>query len=230
MSIEPIRHPDTTQVRALLARRAIAAGLAPAMQAHDVPDEVIEQLLEQEVRTPQPTEEECSRYYAVHQDEFVSGALVAARHILFAITPGAPTALIRAQAERVLQEVVAEPATFEACAQRDSNCPSGAHGGHLGQLSRGQCVPEFEHALFDESMALGILPRLVNTRFGFHIVAIDQRVPGQLLPYEAVREQIARQLLARVQETALLQYVRVLAGNEGIELPGIEAATSPLVQ
>ena len=38
------------------------------------------------------------------------------------------------------------------------------------------------------------------------------------------------QLRARVQETALMQYVRVLAGEEGIELPGIEAAASPLIQ
>ncbi len=75
-----------------------------------------------------------------------------------------------------------------------------------------------------------MLPRLVNTRFGFHIVSIDQRVPGRLLPFQSVRARIAMQLSARVQETALVQYVRVLAGQQGVIVPGFSAATSPLVQ
>lgn len=217
-------------VRALLARRAIAARVADADDPAQVSDVAIERLLEREVRTPEPTDEECSRYYAVHEDEFLHGELVAARHILFAVTDGAPANLIRARAEQVLQRLQRQPEDFAACAAENSNCPSGQQGGQLGQLSRGQCVPEFEQALFDGSNTLGVLPRLVNTRFGFHVVAIDQRVPGRLLPYESVRERIAAQLSARVQETALMQYVRVLAGEEGIELPGIEAAASPLIQ
>jgi len=217
-------------VRDLLVRRAIAAGMAECDDPARVSDTAIERLLEREVRIPEPSEEECARYYTVHEDEFIDGELVAARHILFAVTDGAPATLIRARAEEALQRVQRQPEDFTECAAADSNCPSGKQGGQLGQLSRGQCVPEFEQALFDGSRTLGVLPRLVNTRFGFHIVAIDQRVPGRVLPFDSVRARIAAQLTARVQETALLQYVRVLAGQEGVVLPGIEAASSPLVQ
>jgi peptidyl-prolyl cis-trans isomerase C len=217
-------------VRDLLARRAIAAGLAGLDDPARVSDTAIECLLEREVRIPEPSEEECARYYTVHEDEFVDGELVAARHILFAVTDGAPANLIRAHAEQVLQRLQRRPEDFAECAAANSNCPSGQQGGQLGQLSRGQCVPEFEQALFDGSKTLGVLPRLVNTRFGFHILAIDQRVPGRVLPFESVRARIGAQLSARVQETALLQFVRVLAGQEGIVLPGIEATSSPLVQ
>jgi peptidyl-prolyl cis-trans isomerase C len=217
-------------VRDLLARRTIAAGLADSDDPARVSDAAIERLLEREVRTPEPSEEECARYYAVHEDEFMDGELVAARHVLFAVTDGAPANLIRAHAEQVLQRLQRQPEDFAECAAANSNCPSAQQGGQLGQISRGQCVPEFEQALFDGSTSLGILPRLVNTRFGFHIVAIDQRVPGRALPFDSVRARIAAQLSARVQETALLQYVRLLAGQEGVVLPGIEAASSPLVQ
>jgi len=217
-------------VRDLLARRAVAAGLADSDDPVHVSDTAIERLLEREVRTPEPSEEECARYYTVHEDEFVDGELVAARHILFAVTDGAPANLIRARAEQALQHLQRQPEDFAERAAAESNCPSAQLGGQLGQLSRGQCVPEFERALFDGTRTLGILARLVNTRFGFHIVAIDQRVPGRVLPFDSVRTRIAAQLASRVQETALLQYVRVLAGQEGVVLPGIEAASSPLIQ
>lgn len=217
-------------VRDLLAARAMALGFSPADTTSDVSDDAIERLLDQDVRIPEATDEECSRYYAVHEDEFTAGELIAARHILFAVTPGAPAAAIRAKAEQVLQHAVAQPDDFAALARANSNCPSAAQGGDLGQLSRGQCAPEFERALFDGSKTTGVLPRLINTRFGFHVVCIDRRLPGQLVPYAHVRERIAARLAARVQETALTQYLRMLAGEAGVEVPGIAAATSPLVQ
>jgi peptidyl-prolyl cis-trans isomerase C len=54
---------------------------------------------------------------------------------------------------------------------------------------------------------------LVSTRYGFHIVMVERRLPGRALEFEAVREHIARFLAARVQERALRQYVQVLAGQ-----------------
>ncbi|MDI9682739.1 peptidylprolyl isomerase, partial [Burkholderia cenocepacia] len=69
------------------------------------------------------------------------------------------------------------PRRIERIARASSNCPSAEMGGSLGQLLRGDTVPEFEAALFDTD-GIGVLPTLVNTRFGFHIVRIERRVPG----------------------------------------------------
>jgi peptidyl-prolyl cis-trans isomerase C len=223
---------DTTTIaaiRSLLTAHAIELGLLP--QAHDAAqaDAAVERLLDAEVVTPEPTEEECSRYYALHPEAFTSGDLVFARHILFAVTSGAPIARIQQQAEKVLHELRAHPERFAELAAAHSNCPSAQQGGSLGQLGRGECAPEFERPLF-EGRALGVLPQLVNTRFGFHIVAVDQRVPGAAVPYAAVKDQIAARLYAQVQEKALEQYVRVLAARQRVEIPGVAAATSPLMQ
>jgi peptidyl-prolyl cis-trans isomerase C len=81
-----------------------------------------------------------------------------------------------------------------------------------------------------DSRRTGLLPSLVRTRYGFHIVLIDQRVPGQTVPFEAVRRRIAAELREKVQERALRQYVQVLAGRAGVEIPGLEPARSPLLQ
>ncbi|MDE2461241.1 MAG: peptidylprolyl isomerase, partial [Gammaproteobacteria bacterium] len=110
-----------------------------------------------------------------------------------------------------------------------SNCPSAANGGQLGQLQRGDTVPEFEKALFEDA-TIGILPKLVTTRHGFHIIAVDQRIAGRQLPYELVREQVAAELRRRSEARALSQYVRLLAGSAAIEGVELEATASPLVQ
>jgi peptidyl-prolyl cis-trans isomerase C len=222
--------PELAAARELLRQRAAARGLLPAGAPDDAAvDDAIERLLDEEVRVPAPTEAECRRHYETHKADFVSGELVHARHILFQVTPGVRVPEIRAHAEATLAELLAEPDRFDARARELSNCPSGQQGGNLGQLGRGDTVPEFEQALFRLGPP-GILPELVKTRHGFHIVAVDQRIPGETLPFEAVRARIAERLAATVEERALRQYVSILAGQAEIVGVDLAGAPTPLVQ
>jgi peptidyl-prolyl cis-trans isomerase C len=221
---------EMAAIHELLRQRAVEIGLATA--AHDGGadmDSAIEQLLAREVTIPDPTDNECRRYYEAHRAEFQSGDIAYARHILFQVTAGAPVAAIRARAEQALHDVLTDPEQFEALAKELSNCPSGQHGGNLGQISRGDTVPEFERAIFRLDAA-GVLPSLIKTRYGFHIVAVDRSIPGKQLPFEAVQTQIADRLRANVDERALRQYVSILAGRATIEGVNLDAAGSPLVQ
>ena len=221
--------PEAAAVRELLRQRALATGLvADGSDAGEV-DLAIERLLEREVKTPEPTDEECRRHYDAHPERFVSGELVAARHILFQVTQRTPVVALRAKAEMTLVELLKAPERFEALARELSNCPSAQHGGNLGQLQRGETVPEFEKALFDGTWT-GIHGQLVRTRFGFHIVAVDRRAPGQRIPFEPVRGQIAQRLRDAVVERALAQYVSVLAGQADVRGVQLTSAATPLVQ
>jgi len=209
----------------LLRQRAVQIGLLDADAPQAAADSAIEQLLEREVATDMPGEEECRRYYQAHRDEFTSGELVSARHILFQVTPRVPVPALRARAELTLAELLQEPSRFEAVARELSNCPSGQHGGNLGQLGRGDSVPEFEQALFNGTYT-GIYPQLVRTRFGFHILCVDRREPGRVVPLEWVRDQIAARLSGRTRPGALAQYVRQLAASavvSGVE-PELKAS------
>jgi peptidyl-prolyl cis-trans isomerase C len=221
---------ELAAARELLRQRAVEAGFLD----DEVIDEseigqAVEALLAREVVTPAPQEAECRRYYEGHPREFVSGDLVHARHILFQVTPSVPVPEIRARAEQTLNTLLSEPERFEALARELSNCPSGQQGGNLGQISRGDTVPEFEKALFKFG-ASGILRDIVKTRHGFHIVAVDQSIPGKPLPFEIVREQIAERLRTHVEEKAMRQYVSVLAARAEITGVDLDAASSPLVQ
>ena len=227
----------TLAIRELMLQRAGALGLLEnglprervTFAGRDQEDELIGQVLEREVTTPKPSVVECRRYYETHPERFTSGDIVEARHILFAILPGTPVMALRAHAERVLAEIRAAPEDFAARARELSNCPSGQHGGNLGQFGRGQMVPEFDQAVFGTA-ALGVLPALAATRYGFHIIAVERRIPGQRLPFDAVAGRVAEYLAARVEERALKQYVEVLAGGADIAGADLDGAASPLVQ
>ncbi len=216
-------------IRELLLQRARALGLSQAGSAGaQAEDAAIDALLEREAPVPEPTESECRRFYQRHIERYSSGALVEASHILFAVTPNAPVEAIRRQAEASLREAQAEPGRFAELARSHSNCPSAAQGGSLGQIGRGDTVPEFERALFGAGP--GVLPRLVNTRYGFHVVRIERSLPAKPLDFELVHAHIRAALAERVRTKAAEQYVRLLAAEASISGIDLGAAATALVQ
>ncbi len=211
-------------LRRVLLQEAAALGLTEADE-----DERIEALFEREVQVPLADEAACLRYYQSQPERFRSGDLVEARHILFQVTDSAPLEMLRQTAELILAELRAHPERFEELARQYSNCPSGALGGNLGQLARGQCVPEFEELLFRLQQG-ELAPRLLETRFGLHIVQACRRVDGAAIPFATVRAQIADELQRQAWQRALHQYLHILVGRSGIEGITLEGAASPLVQ
>lgn len=187
-------------------------------------------LIEREVVTPVPDEAACQRFYEQNRARFRSGDLYEAAHILIAAPHGdtAARTTARATADAILAAVRADPALFAEFARSHSDCKtSAANGGHLGQLTRGQTVAEFETAL--QRMRPGEFA-IAETRYGFHVVRLDQHAPGQMLLFEFARDRIADYLATSVQHRALAQYVSVLAGRAEIGGITLAASASPLVQ
>ncbi len=184
-------------------------------------------LVEQEVQTPEADDATCRRFYDRNRQRLRSADLCEASHILFAAAPGNASARKQAleHAKAVIAELALDPAAFAELAETLSACPSGKTGGNLGQLGPGQTVPEFERAL--SAMAVcGVQPEPVETRYGFHVVALDRRIEGRDLPFDLVRSRIAEWLNEKVRRVAIQQYVSILASRariEGVQLvPGTE--------
>ena len=192
---------------------------------------LIRTLIAREVRTPEPDNASCRRFYEQNLKRFRSPDLFEAAHILFPADPEDADASARAkeQASAVLAEVLAAPQRFAELARATSACPSAAQGGNLGQITRGQTVPEFETFLFNLEPGQ-ICPVPVKTRFGYHVLRLDRRIEGRQLPFEVVRDKIADYLREHVWRRAVSQYLQLLVGQaeiRGIELNG---ASTPLVQ
>jgi peptidyl-prolyl cis-trans isomerase C len=239
--------PDDLRQRAcseLLRQAAIAEGLLPAADApatdgvlSEAASLAIEALLERILVIPDPSEDECQRHYQAHRAGYASGERVRARHILFAVTPGVDVAALRQRAEKTLLDVrchdgkdsVSAADKFSRAAGTQSNCPSGAEGGDLGWLSAADCAPEFAKELFGHA-EVGVLPRLVHSRFGLHVVEVLQREAGVEQPFEAVRGAVAMAMRQKTYVTALRQYLRQLAGAAQIVGVDIDADSTPLVR
>jgi peptidyl-prolyl cis-trans isomerase C len=225
-------------VRELLLQAAARCGVdrpEPAgdgAEARETADEgLIRTLIAREVRIPEPDRETCRRFYEQNLARFRSPDLFEAAHILFPADPKDADATARAkeQASVALREVLAAPARFAELARELSACSSAAQGGNLGQISRGQTVPEFETFLFNLEPGQ-ICPLPVKSRFGYHVLRLDRRIDGRQLPFEAVEDKIAAYLRDHVWRRAVSQYLQLLVGQaeiRGIELKG---ASTPLVQ
>lgn len=198
--------------RELLRQRARDLRLLDTADGANVSDDaVIDALFTRDVQVRRPTEAECRAYFHAHAGQFRVGDKVQVSHILFAMSAGVPLSRTLERAQSALDEVLAEPASFASVAQRMSDCPSAREGGSLGVLTRGSGVPELELVLFCGDR-LGVVPRLVNTRYGFHVLRIERRIKGRMPPFERVADRIAAQLYEQARARALRHYVALLAG------------------
>jgi peptidyl-prolyl cis-trans isomerase C len=231
----------------LLRQAAMAAGLLAAndpVPVDGVPSEAasnaIEALLAQQLAVPEPDEATCRRWHAANPARFAQGERVRVRHILFAVTDGVDITKLRARAEACLVDLrsrsraeidkpVAAGDRFAVAAAQLSNCPSGEHGGELGWLEADDCAPEFARALFGQPER-GMLPRLVHTRFGLHVVEVVQRKAGHVPAYEAVQAAVRAALQRQAFATALRQHLQRLAGAAQVEAVELDATDSPLLQ
>jgi peptidyl-prolyl cis-trans isomerase C len=195
-------------------------------EVHD--EALVRTLIEHQIKTPEPDEETCRRYYTQNPRRFRSSDLAEVSHILLAAPPGDNAARFAAKsaADSLIAELTMAPERFADLARLNSACPSRDVGGNLGQIGPGQTVPEFERALI--TIPAGTICSVpVESRYGFHVVRVNRRENGVQLPFSFVHERIAGYLAERVRRTAIRHYILVLAGRSnttGIEFAGSNTA------
>ena len=130
-------------------------------------------------------------YYKANPKRFDMPEQVRARHIL--IPPG-PDA--RDQAAKLLAELK-NGADFATLAKENSSDKGSAiKGGDLGFFERGRMVPEFAEAVFALKQP-GDLTGVVETKFGLHIIRLEDKRPAGIRDFEDVRETLRREIVAK---------------------------------
>ncbi len=220
-------------IRELLLQRARIIELTPepisdeAGRRETDEEAIMRGVVDREVTVPEPDDETCRRFYDRNGARFRSSDIYEAAHILFAALPKDTEAYSRARADAagVLAVLREHPESFATMAQAHSRCSSAAQGGNLGQITAGQTTPEFEQALM--ALSTGQLCEApVATRYGFHIIRLDRKHEGRVLPYEIAADRIADYLRESVRRRADAQYIARLvtaAKIEGIDLAGAES-------
>jgi peptidyl-prolyl cis-trans isomerase C len=211
-------------VRELLLQEARRIGLA----AEPLPDEagrieidedaLVRALLEEEVVPAQPGESECRRYYDANIQRFRTPDLLEAAHILIEPegTDEQAWAAALARANAIVREIGDDAAAFAAAARAHSGCASAQQDGSLGQIRRGELVPEVQAGL--EALVDGTTAREpTRSRFGWHILRLHRRIGGRTLSFDMVRDRIADMLEARSWSVEAARYVARLAAENQIE-------------
>jgi peptidyl-prolyl cis-trans isomerase C len=201
-------------VRELLRREADRLHLSDEvvpMDGETLEEACIRELIEREVATPEPGEDVCRRYYDNNRERLRHPDRVRARHILLAAAPNDSGARIHAcrLGEELIADLREHPERFTEFAMRHSSCPSRDEGGELGWIERGQTTPELDRQLF--MLKLGPAGLTVESRYGHHVVWVDEIVRGETMAYEEAAGKIAAYLEAQVKQNALHQYLQILS-------------------
>lgn len=134
--------------------------------------------------------EEIEDYYQANVADFLPPEQLRASHILVAAPrngDGVEDLEAQARAE-VLLERAKSGEDFEGLARLHSEDDSGAQGGDLGLIQRGEILPDIEAVLF--SLQQGEIGPLVRTSAGYHIIKLTEKTAQEAPPLEQVTDRI----------------------------------------
>jgi peptidyl-prolyl cis-trans isomerase C len=178
----------------------------------------MEQLIEKEVyQKIQITDEETRSFYDKNPQLFQQPEQVKASHILIKVQADAPDDQ-KAEARRKIEAVqhkVQKGEDFATLAKTYSEGPSGPKGGDLGYFRRGQMVKPFEEAAF--SLKPSETSEIVETRFGYHLIKVDDKKPARKMTYAEVKDRLNDHLKKQKEDSEASAYIEGLRKGAKIE-------------
>jgi peptidyl-prolyl cis-trans isomerase C len=209
------RYPSKEEFNKLLSnmgltesdvQRQIARGMA------------IQELIDKEVTDKiKVSDEETKSFYDKNPQLFQQPEQVKASHILIKVEADAPTdkkAEARKKIEAV-QQKVQKGEDFATLAKTYSEGPSGPRGGDLGYFKRGQMVKPFEEAAF--SLKPNETSEIVETRFGYHLIKVNDKKPAKKMTYAEVKDRLNEHLKKQKTDSEASAYIETLRKDAKIE-------------
>jgi peptidyl-prolyl cis-trans isomerase C len=170
------------------------------------------------------TETEAKQAYDENPSDFKQKEQVHARHILMKVAADADEAA-KAEARKKIETVKAkakEGEDFAELAKAHSEGPSNVRGGDLGFFGRGQMVKPFEDAAF--SLETGKVSDIVETRFGYHLIKVEEKKAERTLSFDEVKPKLMDKLKRGKIEQEMMAYLLSLREKAEIETFMPEAA------
>ncbi|MFP4193932.1 MAG: peptidylprolyl isomerase [Desulfobacterales bacterium] len=160
------------------------------------------------------TDEEIESFYEENKEQFEVPEKVRARHILIKSEDDDDKAGAREKIREVKQRLE-DGEDFSELARQYSDDPSGESGGDLGYFSRGSMVKNFEEAAFE--LEPGEVSDIVETRFGYHLIKLEDRKDKGIEPLADVRDSIREDLEQEKMMQKLEPYIESLKEKYPVE-------------
>jgi peptidyl-prolyl cis-trans isomerase C len=161
------------------------------------------------------TEADIRKYYDEHHDDFATPERLRVRHIIVSGANSGPAARTKGQALERIKGIAAEllgrnielrradPAAaerlrmiyFADAARKYSEDAAASSGGDLGWVTRGQLDSDFEEAAWH--LKKGTMSGVVESKYGYHLIAVEDHEAAGTLPYPEARSTIREFLLTQ---------------------------------
>ncbi len=148
---------------------------------------------------------EIEKYYRNNLSSYQTTEQRHARHILFTAGENDPNTLHSEKSSKAA-EIMGRARggeNFAELAQNYSEGPSKDSGGDLGFFDRGSMVPAFDTAVF--TMNAGDVSEVIKTRFGYHVILLEEIRPQTTRALAEVRDSIIKTLQKKAAESIAFQ-------------------------
>lgn len=155
------------------------------------------------------SDEDVERYYKLNAKNFRRQERARIRHILLPLAESAPPE----QVERVMaqgKELYRRLATgedFGALARQYSEGAGRNDGGDIGWIDRGTLISGIEEVAF-QKLKVGQVSEPFRTSMGVHIVKLEGREEGSVLPLKEVAPRIKEELLNKALQERFARWLR----------------------
>ncbi len=97
------------------------------------------------------------------------------------------------QARQRVQQIAAQARTatdFALLAKTTSDSPTKDKGGDLGEVARGELLPELDKAVFNSTAGTILGP--IEAKSAWHILKVEQRLPSEVPAFESIKEKLRK--------------------------------------
>jgi len=209
---------DRLTMQVVLAQEAVKKGLDKAPEVTEQVEAVKQTILAnayiQDLIKSTPVTDEMLKAEYDRIKATVSGTEYHARHILV---------VTDAEARDIIARLKKDPGAFaRLAAERSKDEGSKTRGGDLGWFDLSRMVPEFGAAV--SKLEKGkFTTEPVKTKFGYHVILLEDSKPVEAPPIEDVKPQLSQQL----QQQAVMKQMEELKAKAKIEFAGAPALETP---
>lgn len=164
--------------------------------------EYIELSLEEIAKTVAVTDDKLKAFYEEQKDQYTTPERRKISHILFAINDKTDEKTALDKALKVKQELANKDFAVVASEVSDDKLTAKA-GGDLGLFTAGVMEKPFEDAA--SALKVGEVSNPVKSAFGYHLIKVTELIPGDIKPFDAVKEDVKKVYQKAQAETAFYE-------------------------
>ena len=155
------------------------------------------------------TDEDVERYYKLNSKNYRTNERARFRHILLTLSEKAPADQVNAVSTRAMElyKRIVDGEDFAAIAKEYSEGAGRAEGGEIGWVNRGSLIAGLEEVAF-EKLRPGQVSEPFRTSMGVHIVKLEAREAGTVMPLSAVAPKIKQELLNKALEERFAKWLK----------------------